>query len=156
MLAANAPEELQYPVYVSPKLDGIRCLIKDGVALSRSLKPIPNKFIQSVLGTEELNGFDGEITVGPPTHSNVMQTTMSAVMSQEGEPEFKFSVFDCWLEPKLPFDKRTKQDLPINSPCIDILPQALVHDKDSLLTYEKQVLAEGFEGVMIRDPKGPY
>lgn len=37
---------LKYPVLVSPKLDGIRCLIIDGVAMSRSLKPIPNKHVQ--------------------------------------------------------------------------------------------------------------
>ena len=33
-------DNLQYPVYVTPKLDGIRCLFKGGVALSRTLKPI--------------------------------------------------------------------------------------------------------------------
>ena len=40
-------DKLQYPIIASAKLDGIRCLIKDGVALSRTLKPIPNKSIQA-------------------------------------------------------------------------------------------------------------
>ena len=34
--------DVKYPVLVSQKLDGIRCLIIDGVAVSRNLKPIRN------------------------------------------------------------------------------------------------------------------
>jgi len=32
----------QLPVFAQPKYDGIRCLIKDGIGYSRTLKPIPN------------------------------------------------------------------------------------------------------------------
>jgi DNA ligase-1 len=56
-------ENLKYPVLVSPKLDGIRCLIVDGKALSRSFKPIPNLFIQSLLSKQEFNGLDGELVL---------------------------------------------------------------------------------------------
>lgn len=48
MLAGKAPDdlnELTLPVLVSPKLDGIRCVMHEGVALSRKLKPIPNAFV---------------------------------------------------------------------------------------------------------------
>ena len=57
MLASKATDEQikklldKGPMEVSPKLDGIRCMIQDGVALSRSLKPIPNKHVQSVIRT---------------------------------------------------------------------------------------------------------
>ena len=41
LLACEEPlDDVKFPVYVSTKLDGIRCLIIDGVAYSRSLKPI--------------------------------------------------------------------------------------------------------------------
>ena len=33
---------LRFPVLASPKLDGVRAIVKDGVVLSRSLKKIPN------------------------------------------------------------------------------------------------------------------
>ena len=37
LLACEVPlEQVKFPVYVSTKLDGIRCLIIDGVAYSRS------------------------------------------------------------------------------------------------------------------------
>ena len=65
LLACEVPlEQVRLPVYVSTKLDGIRCVIIDGVAYSRSLKPIRNKYIQSVIGNEKYNGFDGELVVG--------------------------------------------------------------------------------------------
>ncbi len=45
---------LRFPLLVSTKIDGIRVLVRDGVAYSRSLKPIPNKYVQSVLGHASL------------------------------------------------------------------------------------------------------
>ena len=39
-------EQLKFPLYASTKLDGIRCVFKDGQMLSRSLKQIPNKQLQ--------------------------------------------------------------------------------------------------------------
>ena len=58
---------LPFPLYATPKIDGLRCLVIDGVATSRSLKPIPNRFVQSVLGTHLLDGLDGELVVGLDT-----------------------------------------------------------------------------------------
>lgn len=39
-------DEIKFAVYASYKLDGIRCIFKDGKMLSRSLKEIPNKQLQ--------------------------------------------------------------------------------------------------------------
>ena len=48
MLSATCKDssQLVYPVLVTPKLDGIRCLVKDTGVVSRTLKPIPNKYIR--------------------------------------------------------------------------------------------------------------
>ena len=65
MLAVDADiENIKYPVLCSDKLDGIRCIILNGVAYSRSLKPIRNKYVQDLFGREEFNGLDGELVVG--------------------------------------------------------------------------------------------
>lgn len=65
LFAESAKEKdfpnIKYPVIGSPKLDGIRCLIVDGKAVSRNFKEIPNKFIASTLPTLTLSGFDGEL-----------------------------------------------------------------------------------------------
>ena len=49
MLAALCEDvtKLRYPVIASPKLDGIRALVIDGQLVSRTLKPIPNRYVQS-------------------------------------------------------------------------------------------------------------
>src|SRR5690554_4631311 len=93
MLAASCDnlDALKYPLLATPKIDGIRCLIIDGVAMSRSLKPIPNRFIQSVIGKPEFNGLDGELLVG-----DSFQAATSGIMSGDGEPDFRYYVFDQW------------------------------------------------------------
>ena len=72
MLACDYdPAKLKYPCIASPKLDGVRGLVSGGSVLSRSLKQIPNKFVQEMLGGyPPLDGFDGELIVGSPTDKN--------------------------------------------------------------------------------------
>ena len=50
---------LKYPLFASVKLDGIRCLVIDGVAYSRNMKPIKNEYVQKCIGKTEYNGLDG-------------------------------------------------------------------------------------------------
>lgn len=157
MLAGNAEGELRFPCLVSPKLDGVRCLIIDGVAMSRSLKPIPNKRVQELFGRAEFNGLDGELIVGMPNDSEVFQRTMSGVMSIEGEPDVWLHVFDDFstsggfrarfngLEARTKKHKR-----------IQVVPHAFLANQQVLDEVEAEYLASGFEGVMIRDPAGQY
>ena len=163
MLAVNWDGRVNYPVYASPKLDGIRCLIKDGVALSRSLKPIPNKFIQAWVADKEgmINGLDGELIVGSPSGQNVMQMTTSGVMSRDGEPDFKYYVFDYWSAPSEKWEDRLRDILSFNAngslpDRCEVVQQVLVHNEEELLAYEKEVLAQGYEGVMLRSVDGLY
>jgi len=48
MLAGKCTNKnnIKYPVLATPKLDGIGCLVIDGNAVSRTFKPIPNKYIR--------------------------------------------------------------------------------------------------------------
>ena len=90
LLAADATDaDIRYPVLASPKIDGIRCLIVNGKAVTRSLKPIPNEHIRSMLEKYAPDGADGEIVVG-----DSFNATTSAVMSRDGEPEFTYFIFD--------------------------------------------------------------
>ncbi len=87
MLAATLDklEDVKFPVLVQPKLDGIRCLIVNGEAVSKEFKPIPNKSIQSLLAGLP-DGLDGELVIaGIETDFSDAQ---SAIMSEEGEPDF--------------------------------------------------------------------
>lgn len=149
--------KLVFPVYASPKLDGIRVIIKDGKVLSRNGKPIPNLFIQSLLKT--YHGLDGELIVGHPTHPNVFQLTTSGVMSIEGTPNVRLYVFDCWYA-EGGIDTRYNEVLKItqNSPIsdIEVVLQIIVNSLEELYKFEEECLAKGYEGVMLRYPNAPY
>ena len=148
---------LQFPLLASRKLDGIRAVIRDGRVLSRTLKEIPNKFVQAMLGHERFEGHDGELLVGPMNAPDVYLKTNSAVMSVSGQPSFTFAVFDSILHPERPFRER----LPLQEFITDrfqVVPlkHTRIHDLDELLAYQAQALAEGYEGVMLRAPDAPY
>lgn len=161
MKACYAPENLNklpYPVFSSEKLDGIRCIIKDGIALSNTLKPIRNKYIQSVLGNPRFNGLDGELIVGDPTAKDCMRVTNSGVMSADGEPAFNYFVFDYWARPGIQYRTVLEENL-INipdSPFITPLPQRICHNTTELEAHELSALDAGYEGLMVRRQDGAY
>jgi DNA ligase-1 len=148
---------LKYPLLISPKLDGVRCIIVDGVALSRSLKPLPNAHVQRLFGRREFNGLDGELIVGEPTAKNVFQVTTSGVMSHAGKPDVRFFIFDDHLHPA-PFKLRhanvTKRAKGFVNLCV--VRHELVRDELHLQQLEEHHVSEGYEGSMLRDPHGPY
>lgn len=157
MLAAPAGELIRLPALLSPKLDGIRCLIIDGVACGRSLKPLPNKHVQKLFGRAELNGLDGELIVGDPCAKDVFQATSSGVMSIEGEPEVSFWVFDDFSESG-GFQRRlhtAQRRIKKVKFCEDV-PHHEVLKADDLNEWEQDYLELGYEGVMLRHPDGPY
>lgn len=160
MLAATVKStaELMYPKLVSPKLDGVRCLIIDGVAMSRSLKPIPNEWVQKCFGRRELNGLDGELIVGDDNASDVYTRTVSGVMTKSGRPTIGFSVFDDFSVQNtfvVRLGIAEKRVLKHQGP-IDLVKHEYVENEGMLLKYELQTLANGYEGVMLRNPGGAY
>ena len=109
MLAIAASiEDVTYPIWVGVKYDGIRALVVNGVVLSRSLKPIPNAYVQKLFGKPEYNGLDGELILGDIYAPDVFRKTTSAVMSDDGEEDVKFHVFDSFLNPELDYEGRVK------------------------------------------------
>ena len=153
-------EALRYPLIASPKIDGIRCLIVDGVAMSRSLKPIRNKFVQSILGRPELNGLDGELVVGSPSDPDVYLRTNSGVMSIEGEPDFKYLVFDRW--DRIGRWGRNWVRSRLLGWQLYGLERIEEHEfrecasPEEVLAYEQHCLSQGYEGLILRDPEAPY
>jgi DNA ligase 1 len=149
---------LKFPIIASPKFDGIRCLKISGCALSRSLKLIKNKYVRETIERICPDGLDGELMTG-----NTFQACTSAVMSEDGEPEFTWWVFDYHTQD--PYEKRlialgeivaSIQKHHKENAHVKIVPTKLINNVAELLAYEKECLGKGFEGVMMRDPQGPY
>jgi DNA ligase 1 len=163
MLAHNKEYDLKqvkFPVIGSFKLDGVRALIKDGIVLSRSLKPINNLHVQKMFKNLP-EGTDGELVQGLPYGDDVMQRTTSAVNSRSGEPDVKFYVFDNFLLPGGFANRitaasfRLAENLNFDSNVI-LIEQRMLHNLVELLDMEQEALTAGYEGLIIRSLGGPY
>lgn len=158
MLASDYNEEtITFPKLASVKLDGIRCVIVDGVAYTRSMKPIKNEYIRAMLSRPEYDGLDGEILCAEPTDPDCYRKTNSAVMSIKGEPNFTFWVFDLHTRGTAPYQAAYKALHKLNGePNIAVLEQRQIDNLEQLLEYEGWLLAQGHEGVMLRGLDSPY
>lgn len=153
MLAAKLESlaDLSYPVYASPKIDGIRCLTIGGKAMSRRLKPIRNTHVQKLM-SKLPDGLDGELILRDSMKFNEIS---SAIMRESGEPDFLYCVFD--IVSRDPYLTRIMEltDLDLPKFVTKIIPLE-IKDEEAFLSYEEVCLAESFEGVMIRHGSGPY
>lgn len=156
MLSGKAPDDLstlKFPLAVSPKLDGFRALVINGVVCSRNLKPIRNAYVQKLFGKPEYEGYDGELIVGNPTSSTCFRDTSSGVTSAGGEPDARYFVFDRW-DMNGPWRERYSS---LNeSANVYKVEHNLVHSSIDILSIEELYLGLGYEGLMIRSIEGPY
>ena len=149
-------EDVQYPVLVTPKLDGIRCLKVGGKALSRSFKPIPNDYARDLVEQHFPDGVDGELMI----EGGTFQEVTHAVMGHDERPPVVYYIFD-YVKDGLdkPYHRRMEdlynliKDIPKTSRCL--IPTN-IGDEKALLAYEQKCLSEGYEGIMLRTPDGPY
>ena len=160
MLAVNAPDlsTVTYPMFASPKLDGIRCLVTKDGALSRNLKPIPNAFVRDRLERYEcLVGLDGELLVGSATSETAFNATTSGIMSHDGQPPFTYWVFDDISDLSLTAEQRLVKLLMRTLPrFVKVVPQVMVHGPGDVAAFEATCLEQGYEGVMLKLPGGKY
>lgn len=156
LLAGNFdPSKAKFPYIATPKIDGIRFLMVDGVAVSRTFKPIRNTHIQNLLQQYLPDGIDGELTSG-----DTFQSSTSAVMTIENTPDFKVWIFD-YVDPEddeiLPFHLRIVNMPTLNSPFdFQVLYGSQMKSLEEITEYERICLDAGYEGVMLRDPFGTY
>jgi DNA ligase-1 len=150
-------QEVSYPLVGSFKLDGFRCCIKDN-ALTSSMKPIQNRFIQRELSKSEYKGLDGELLVGAPYGEDVFNRSSGPLRRYEGEPDFRFYVFDNFISTNSSYYERWIKTCVnyTNKGRIVVMEQVLLRTLHDVLEYEKLALSIGYEGIMIRSPFAPY
>lgn len=161
MLAVNANlDNLTFPLLASAKLDGIRAIVRNGVVMSRTLKPIPNKYVQARFC--HLEHFDGELIVGEPTDAEVYRNTVSHVMAHD-KTDFpvSFIVFDHIEQPGEPYAARLR-NLPsvveTGKPYagVNALQQFPINNLEQLFELETSMLRLGYEGLILRNATAPY
>lgn len=152
------PTALNFPMLATPKLDGIRCLKVNGNAVSRKFIDIPNHYIRNWIVAHCPDGFDGEIMCPGKTFNE----TQSAVMREEGEPDFQYFVFDYVIDDLKRGYKDRCEDLrelmttAKNMTKVVIVLPHVINNYETLRHYEIQAVANDYEGVMLRTPDSPY
>lgn len=146
--------QVKYPCFIQPKLDGIRCIAINGQAYSRKMKLIPNQFIQDTFKKLNLHGLDGELMV----HGD-FNKVQSAVMSEDGEPDFYYVVYDKW-DSSEPYDVRfgeaIREVLRVNSKYVAGIDNGTVEDSTQAVNELNHYIKAGYEGAMLRSFTSPY
>jgi len=147
---------VSYPVFGSLKLDGIRALWVGKEFLSSTLNTIPNRNIQRIFSTLGIPAmWDGELIDGSPNGEGVYHRTESTVMSRDKDAAgVRFWVFDN-PEASGGFEKRIRTLQGIDN-WVRVLPQMVLRNPDEVQEYYMGALAEGYEGIVLRHPHGPY
>lgn len=154
---------LSFPLLASPKIDGLRAVVKGGVVLSNSLKPIPSLWVQKRFGY--LEGLDGELTVGLPYTQpddgpdGVFGRTRGPLMRKsDAEVAVQFNVFDRWDRPEDPFKQRFEslEELVGHHSGVVIVPHYAIPNEDRLGKLEGWAIESGFEGLILRAPEAGY
>jgi DNA ligase-1 len=153
-------EKLRFPLGATPKLDGIRSEFTDNLVKSKTMKLIPNKFIRRTMETSSLVGLDldGELrTFNADGSARTFNEVQSDIMSQDGEPNFQYWVFDYMIDLKMPYMKRCEALGALALPpfCRKVLP-VIVHNLDELDALVENWLSQGLEGAMVRALNSPY
>ena len=148
---------IDYPAAVTPKIDGIRCLIIDSQPVSRTLKPIRNKRIKAAL-TGLPSILDGELVAA----GGNFQESTTAVMSTDSELPWEYHIFDYIKDDPLKgYGNRIREleelfsRLTFPAECRLILPE-YIYTLSDLQDLHQQHMADGYEGSMVRAPNGKY
>lgn len=156
---------MTYPLGVTTKIDGVRCLKLDGRAVTRTFKPIPNTSIRQMIEQHLPDGMDMEITSG----SN-FQECMGNVMRESGEPDVIVWVIDYVPAAlTMPYTERMtlaqnavnlcKEKLykeKLTGMTLRLLMPAIARSYDEVARLEAIALEAGHEGIMIRKLDAGY
>lgn len=168
-LAYKQLSNLNYPVMLSAKIDGIRCHVEKAmcvdlpVVLSRKNKAIPNRSIREYLSDPKYLNLDGELVVGKANTADCYNRSQSGVMSHDGQPDFRFMVFD-WTDENGEFDFQTRYTqlqkrfkiTPEIGLRVILIPQTWAYSADDVIAFEDKMVSKGWEGIMSRSVQGKY
>lgn len=162
-------EPITYPKIVQYKLDGLRCIIQNGEVLTSSLKKHQNinliNKLSSVVEFCKKNDIilDGELY----THEVPFPTVSGNIRShnQPIHPTIKFYVFDILVKYNnitvdTQYQERLEQlNVFLSNTNFDMLKPIktkTINSDEELNEYFKEVLADGYEGLMLKNPEGKY
>ncbi len=171
MLACDWDENrISFPAMAQPKIDGVRALNMHGGLTGRSLKLFKNRYTTDFYSQEFFKGFDGEMAAQSETHPDLCRLTTSALGTIVGQPFTLWWLFDYITESTIAlqyYDRymlmrnrvTAMQSDPDYAPWagrLRIVPMRMVNTAEELLEFDELNLEMGYEGTIIRDPKGRH
>lgn len=174
-----APSELpdvtkiKYPVEVNPKLDGFRAIYipaKENIFFGRSGLPIEN--LQLKKSFNALNAVQDYVLDGELYSHELSFDEIASILNSEDKEvplSLKYVIYDCiplkdwdFKSCKITYDLRLKKlrelvqsTIGDRTKIIDIISDTIYNSGDVVALYKKY-LAEGYEGIMLKDPLGYY
>jgi len=155
---------LKFPLLVSYKLDGIRCIFKDGQMFSRALKQFPNIKLRerfshlAKLSKEKNTILDGELLAKSLTFNELSGITRQ--LDKDLPDDLFFYCFDAIHNEdfKMSFKTRTTflEASGISYKYMKILPQVNVDTSIGINLLYIKALDWGCDGLILRDPEGRY
>lgn len=155
--------KLKFPLMALPKIDGVRALNLTGTLTGRSLKQHKNKHTTLRFSGPEFQGLDGELSLkGQLTHPALCRLTTGEVNRIEGFPPLDWNIFDhvSGMTESWTYHSRYLHALKIVQDLehadIRMVPFVWAYNLEDVLRLENDMLDEGYEGVILRDPDGVH
>lgn len=159
---------IRYPVLVQPKVDGVRGIYLPSLGLTgRSLKQFKNRQLTDKLSHLDLEGLDGELCyTDNVTTSDLCRTTMSLVNTLDGRSTAFWFLFDYITKATIGLHYQTRYKILVDkvwklhksstvwSQTLRVMPCKEIYSEQDLLKLLQDYLSTGYEGIIIRDPKG--
>ena len=147
-------EPLMFPLYVQPKLDGIRCLVyeKDGQTVFQSRN---HTVFQDF---PHIRAVPGHVLDGELYHHDLEFHEITSIVRKKNHPrlsEIQYHVYDVIIEGTFEQRLQLLQHLPLMSP-LSLTETRKVHSVDAVEAYHGECVARGYEGIMLRTPWGLY
>ena len=180
----NRAHDINWPAIGQPKLDGVRCLARLEADGTISLTSRKNKLFPGLdhirdelatrlksLGNSEGSPFphdiviDGELYADPKEltfqqSTGVVRRNNKTPEDLEDEKKIKLNVYDCINLNDLDMDFIDRHNLMADSlsnmDSIAIVDNTTLSDTDAVDPLHDQFVMDGYEGLMIRNVKGPY
>lgn len=163
----KAGHRIKYPCYVSPKLDGVRCIAHyNGFVVTLMSRggqfyPLPPHIESAIIDLYDLTGvdtFDGELYI----HGEKLQDIVSCVKKvNEMTYSLQFWIFDLpsdkiWshrYEDLMSLEKSLTEE---NKKYIKLVSNYVADNENDARQAMNMYLQKGFEGMMLRNSEGIY
>jgi DNA ligase-1 len=150
-------KKIEFPVYVQPKLNGMRMLFDGENGWSRGNKEVIPEVIQHLKFDAMGRTLDGELML---PNNVLLQESMAAIKKYRPElsPQLLYHIYDV-VDADLPYESRMEvldtifMDVPVN---VVRVPTYRCNNEADVMKYHRQFVKDGFEGTMIRNPHMTY